>query len=259
MGQCKHVTITVEYGNGIDSADGVTTVENAVANHSAQAGSTIAMYDGVTTDGPLLTPDPVGVIIYSVVAHSGAIAGSNISVAHLKQLYTTPGGLPGKIGVGLQAGSANRRELLGLWGGKEPGPNIPGSCPAPSGRPVSGATCTEYSYNAVLGFVNGTPNAIGYLAVDTEVDGHPTDYPQTTVNSQTSVISINGYRPTQENVHDGTYTFVAVEHLYLPPQPTALAKSFLAYLRQYLASYQSPDFTTCSKAPTSLAECSGAR
>jgi len=215
----------------------------------------IAMYDGVTTLGKRLTPDPVGMIVYSVVAYSGAVAGSNISVSpQLKQLYTQPGGLPGKIGVGLQAGSATRQALLGLWGEKEPGPPIPGSCPASPGQAVSGPTCTEYSNNALLGFVNRTPNAIGYLAVDTEVDGHPTDYPQTTVNWQTSVIRIDGYAPTAKNVHDGLYAFVAVEHLYLPPRPTALAKSFLAYLQQYLASHESPDFTPCSNAPAKLAK-----
>ena len=102
-----------------------------------------------------------------------------------------------------------------------------------------------------------TPNAIGYLAVDTEADGHPLDDPQSSARyPHTSVISIDGAAPTPENVHDGSYAFVAVEHLYLSPHPTALARSFLAYLPRYLASYQSPDYTTCSNAPQSLAaEC----
>ena len=204
----------------------------------------IAMYDGVTTLAKGLSPDPVGVLIYSVVAHTGAIPGSNISVAELKQLYTQPHGLPGKVGVSLLGGSGTRQALLALWGENEPGPAIPGNCPPPSGHALSYPSCTE---TAVLAFVNGTPNAIGYQAVDTEVHGRPTGYPQT------SVISINGAAPTPENVHNGTYAFVAVEHLYLPPHPTALAQSFVKYLQEYLASYRSPDYTTCSNAPKSLA------
>lgn len=259
--QCRHAVINVEYGNGIDSADGVTQVEKTVNSHSAQAGSTIAMYDGVTTSAKGLTPDPVGVLIYSVVAHTGAIPGSNISVAELKQLYTQPAGLPGKVGVSLQAGSANRQALLGLWNEKEPGPVIPGNCPAPSGSAVSYPRCTEDSYVAALGFVEGTPNAIGYAAIDAEVDGHPTGYPQaSTIYSNTSVLRINGAAPSPKNVRNGSYAFVTVEHLYLPPRPTALAQSFIAFLPRYLASNQSPDYTTCSNAPRSLAtECAAPR
>jgi ABC-type phosphate transport system substrate-binding protein len=257
MSKCKHAIINLEYGHGISSAYGVAQVEKAVSTHSPQAGSTIAMYDGVTTLAAGLTPDPVGVLIYSVVAHTGAAPGSNISITELKQLYTRPGGVPGKVGVGLQGGSGTRQALLRLWGEQEPGPVIPGNCPAPSEHAVSYPRCTENSYAAALGFVDATPNAIGYLAIDAEVDGHPTGYPYTsTIYTNTSVISIDGAAPTPENVHDGSYAFVAVEHLYLPPHPTALAQSFLAYLPRYLASYQSPDYTTCSNAPQNLAaEC----
>jgi hypothetical protein len=95
------------------------------------------------------------------------------------------------------------------------------------------------------------------VAVDAEVDGYPTGFPYTsTIDTDTSVISIDGAAPTPGNVRDGSYPFVAVEHLYVPPHPTALAQSFLAYLPRYLASYQSPDYTTCSNAPRNLAgEC----
>jgi hypothetical protein len=217
----------------------------------------IAMYDGVTSSATGLTPDPVGLLIYSVVAHTGAIPQGNITIAGLKRLYTQPGGLPGIVGIGLQGGSGTRQALLGLWGGKEPGPAIPGICPAPSGHAASYPACTEDSYAALLEFVDKTPNAIGYLAVDAEVDGHPTGYPYTsTIYTNTSVITIGGATPTPANVRDGAYGFVAVEHLYLPPNPTALALDFLTYLKGYLASYQSPDYTTCANAPRNLvAEC----
>jgi ABC-type phosphate transport system substrate-binding protein len=254
---CKGATINIEFGNGIDSAEGVTQVADAVRNHSAEANSTIAMYDGVTTLAKGLTPHPMGILIYSVIAHTGAVFGSDISLADLVQIYSSPGGLPGTVGVGLQAGSGTRQALLGLWGETEPGPAIPRACPAPSGHAVSFRSCTETSNAGALEFVNGTPNAIGYLAVDTEANGHPTGYPYTkTTYTNTSVISIDGAMPTPENVRDSLYRFVAVEHLYTSPHPTALAQGFLDYLPQYLAKYASPDFTTCANAPPSLAsEC----
>jgi PBP superfamily domain len=222
----------------------------------------IGMYDGATTTlGNKLTSRPVGVLIYSIVAHTGAVSKSNITINSLEQLYTAQDGLSGKVGVSLQKGSANRLALLKLWGGKAPHPQVPGPCPAPSGKDVPSPTCSESSYAGVYSFVNATPNAIGYVAVDHEVDGHPTaGYPDTsTIYTKTSVMNIGGDEPSPGNIHDGSYPFVVVEHLYLPPQPTALAKSFLAYLSQYLTSYKSPDFTTCSNAPPSLAaECSAA-
>ena len=249
MSQCKNVKITVTYGNGIDSASGVSAVEKSA--QSGQAGSMIAMYDGATTtlDKPKpLTSVPVGVVIFSMVAHVGMIPGSNISLAELGLLFTQPGGVAGKVAVGLQAGSATRQALLGIFGMQPGSVTVSDTkCPSPSGHAVSYPNCTAYSYTQAIGFVSGTPNAIGYVAVDGEDQGHPTGYPNV------SVISINGAAPTPENVHEGSYYFVAAEHLYVSPQPSALAKSFLAYLPQYLARHQQPDFLACSRVPESLA------
>jgi len=261
MQHCKGDIIRVESGNNIDSADGVSQVQKAVQGHSPQAGSMIAMYDGITNSAQGLQSVPVGVMIYSVVAHTGAVSGSNISVANLKQLYIEPGGLSGKIGVGFQAGSGTRQALFGIWDEPASALKTPGPCPAPSGQAVVfTATCTVTSNAAMLEFVNETPNAIGYLAVGAEVNGYPTGYPYAqTIDTDTSVISIDGAAPTPANVHDGSYPFVAAEHLYLSPHPSALASSFLAYLPQFLSSYQSPDFTRCSNAPPRLtSECAAA-
>jgi hypothetical protein len=258
MGHCKHARINFEFGKGIDSADGVAQVQKWVRSHPGQPGTMIAMYDGLTSSAKGLTAYPVGVLIYSVIAHTGAIPRSNISVAQLEQLYTKPGGWPGMVGVSLQSGSGTRQSLLALWGEKEPGPKIPGACPPPSGHPASYPSCSENSNAAALEFVNGTPNAIGYVAVDGRpYEGHPTGRPYTdTIYMNTSVISIGGVSPTPENVRNGSYAFVAVEHLYLPPNPSQLAVDFLAYLSQYLKSYQSSDYTTCSNVPRRLAaEC----
>jgi ABC-type phosphate transport system substrate-binding protein len=259
MSQCREAgikaSISVIYGNNVDSASGATAVETAVSKHSAQAGSMIAMYDGVTTTlAKQLRPDPIGVLVYSVVAHTGLIPGSNTIVPYLQQLYGlpagapdgVPSGVPGKVSVGLQDGSAERLAFLGYLGERRI-PKTPGICAAPTGHAVSSRGCTEQSYAETFKFVNETPNAIGYVAVNGETDGHPTGYPDV------SVISIGGAAPTPGNVQNGSYAFTAVEHLYASPQPSALANRFLAYLPEYLAKHQPPDFLLCSRAPASLA------
>ncbi len=252
--QCKNAYFKFEFANGKDSAWGLGQVEQAVSDHSAQAGSMIAMYDGTTNTAKGLTPHPMGMFIYSVVAHTGLIPGSDITVAELKQLFGQPGCVPGKVAVGLQAGSATRVSLLRLFGEQPSDSNIPEACSPPSGH------YTENSYEGALGIVSGTPNAIGYVAVDgvadghLEVDGHPTDSPNV------SVISIDGVAPTPENVHNGSYHFAAVENLYTVPHPSPLAQSFLTYLPRYLAEHQVPDFITCSSVPQSMAiECPTSR
>ena len=250
---CKNAHFEFGYGNGKDSAWGIGQLENAV-NNPSKARSIIAMYDGTTTLARGLTAHPIGMFIYSVVAHTGLYPGSDITLGALKQLFDEPGCVPGKLAVGLQAGSATRLALLGLLEKVPADPNIPGTCSPPSGH------STENTYEGALGIVSGTSNAIGYMAVDgvgdghLEIDGHPTNSPNV------SVLSIEGVVPTPENVHNGSYHFAAVENLYTVPHPSQLAQSFLAYLPHYLAEHQVPDFISCSSARESMAaECPAPR
>jgi ABC-type phosphate transport system substrate-binding protein len=99
----------------------------------------------------------------------------------------------------------------------------------------------------LLGFVNETRNAIGYAEVDQQSNGHPAGYPDA------SVLSINGIAPTPTNVRNGFYNFATVANLYMPPHPSALAKSFYRYLLQYIAANQSDGLITCSGVPKKLA------
>ena len=152
-------------GKGIDSAYGAATVNAAVQSKPAQAGSMIAMYNGETSIAPFLTPDPLGVLIFSVVAHTGLYPGSDISSSELKRLFLQ-GGEPGKVAVGRQAGTGTRITLLGFLQRPGPGPQVSGnSCPPPAGS----AVCTEYSNMGLLSFVNETRNAIGYAEVDQRI------------------------------------------------------------------------------------------
>jgi ABC-type phosphate transport system substrate-binding protein len=244
--QCHAAGINVVYGNvggkGIDSAYGAATVNAAVRSKPAQAGSMIAMYNGATSIAPFLTPDPLGVLIFSVVAHTGLYPGSDISGTELKRLFLR-GGEPGKVAVGRQAGTGTRITLLGFLHSQAPGPQVSAnSCPPPA----RGAACTEFSNMGLLSFVNETRNAIGYAEVDRESNAHPAGYPDA------SVLSVNGIAPTPANVRNGSYNFATVATLYMPPHPSALARSFYQYLLQYIAAHQSDGLITCSDAPKKL-------
>jgi phosphate transport system substrate-binding protein len=244
--QC-HATITVIYGNvggrGIDSAYAAATVNAAVKSDPAKAGSMIAMFNGETFSAPFLTPDPLGVLIFSVVAHNGLYPASNITSSELKRLFLQ-GGEPGKVAAGRQAGTGTRVTLLGFLHKQGPGPRVSGNaCPPPA----RSAACTAFSNTELLTFVNATGNAIGYAEVDQESNGHPAGYPNV------SALSIDGIAPTPANVRNGTYDFATVANLYMPPHPSALAKSFYRYLLQYIAANQSNGLITCAGVPTKLA------
>jgi len=241
-----HASINVIYGNvggkGIDSAYAAATVNAAVQSKPAQAGSMIAMFNGETSSAPFLTPDPLGVLIFSVVAHTGLYPGSDISSSELKRLFLQ-GREPGKVAVGRQAGTGTRVTLLGFLHNQGPAPQVSGNgCPPPAGS----AACTAYSNAELLSFVNETRNAIGYAEVDQESNGHPAGYPDA------SVLSIDGIAPTPANVRNGSYDFATVATLYMPPHPSALAKSFYQYLLQYIAANQSDGLITCSGVPKRL-------
>ncbi len=244
--QCGDASINVVYGNvggkGVDSAYAATTVNAAVRSNPAHAGSMIAMFNGETSSAPFLTPDPLGVLIFAVVAHTGLYPGSDISSSELKRLFLQ-GGEPGKVAAGRQAGTGTRITLLGFLRSHGPEPQVSGDgCPPPAGS----AACTANSNADLLGFVNEARNAIGYAEVDHESNGHPAGYPNA------SVLSIDGIAPTPANVRNGSYDLATVATLYMPPHPSALAKSFYHYLLQYIAANESDGLITCSGVPQKL-------
>jgi ABC-type phosphate transport system substrate-binding protein len=243
--QC-HASIKVIYGNvggkGVDSAYAAATVNAAVQRNPAQAGSMIAMFNGETNSAPFLTPDPLGVLIFAVVAHTGLYSGSDISSDELKRLFLQ-GGEPGRVAVGRQAGTGTRTTLLRFLHNQGQAPQVSGNgCPPPAGS----AACTAYSNAELLTFVNQTRNAIGYAEVDQQSNGHPADDPDV------SVLSIDGIAPTPANVRNGSYDFATVATLYMPPHPSALARSFYQYLLQYVAANQSNGLITCVGVPQKL-------
>ena len=200
MHDCQGATINVTGG---DSAYGVTAVRDVVTSGATSAGSMIAMYDGSpsASDTAGLKQYPMGVLIYSVVAHSGLFPGSNVTSATLSQLFVSPG-VHGKVAVGRLGGSASRQAFKKVLG-RDPGPPS-GTCPPPTGNPVSFTGCTEGSTASVLNFVNQTPNAIGYAEVFGSLVADP----------DVSVLYIDNAAPTAANVRNGSYKFWTGEHLY---------------------------------------------
>ncbi len=144
--QC-HASINVVYGDvggkGIDSAYAAATVNAEVQSKPAQAGSMIAMFNGETSSAPFLTPDPLGVLIFSVVAHTGLYSGSDISSSELEAA------LPAGRRAGQRSRSAarlaleTRVTLLGFLQKQGLGPRVSGNnCRAPG---AGSAACTAYS------------------------------------------------------------------------------------------------------------------
>lgn len=238
MRGCPGTTVNVSGG---DSAYGLDQVRKAVAANSPAAGSMIGMYDGFPTGTAGLRAYPMGVLIYSIVAHTGLFGASSITTGELQKIFVKPGE-QGKVAVGRRAGSGSRlafdKNVLGL----NPGSPDKGSCPQPTGQAASFTSCTEDSTAHLLDFVNGTPNAIGYAEVSKPGAGYP----------KISVLSIDNVAPTTGNVANGSYKFWTVEHLYAATQPTTLALDFLDFLSHYKGPNLPPDFIPCADAVKTL-------
>lgn len=239
---CTGAKIMVTGGS---TAYGLTQLLNAVHSGSPSAGSLIAMYDGLpsATYTAGLSTYTMGVLIFSVVAHTGLFPG-NITTSELRKIFVKPGE-QGVVAVGRRAGAGSREAFIENVLKQDPGLPDPDSCPPPTGgaSPLTG--CTEDSTTDVLNFVDGTPNAIGYAAVYESLVGFP----------EVSVIRIDNAAPKPDNVRNGSYGFWTVEHLYAAMRPTALTKDFLDYLPHYIESHMPPDLIACSDSPRMEADC----
>jgi ABC-type phosphate transport system substrate-binding protein len=243
---CPGATITVTGG---DSAYGLMEVLDAVTSGSSSAGSMIAMYDGPSpTDTAGLSSHSAGVLIFSVIAHTGLFPTKDITTSELRKIFVKPGE-QGVVAI-TRADSGSRLTFITKVLGLNPGaPDLTpdqASCPPPTGSAVSLTSCTADSTAGLLNFVIGTPNAVGYANVSGPLTGYP----------QVSMISIDNAAPTPDNVLNGSYRFWTAVRLYAAMHPTALAKDFLAFLPHYIESNPPPDFIACSKVLTNMgADC----
>lgn len=85
--------------------------------------------------------------------------------------------------------------------------------------PAEGAA-TEDSSNTVQKLIKETPGAIGYLAFSYFTD-----------KSGITPLSIDGVKPTEENVQKGKFPIWAYEHSYTKGEPNKLTKEFLDYMK----------------------------
>ncbi|PWU01115.1 MAG: phosphate-binding protein [Bacteroidetes bacterium] len=77
---------------------------------------------------------------------------------------------------------------------------------------------TEDASNTVKKIISETPGAIGYLALSYFTDNTVTQ------------MTIDGVKPTAENIQSGKFPVWAYEHMYTKGQPTELEKAFLDYM-----------------------------
>jgi phosphate transport system substrate-binding protein len=203
------------------------------------------MYDGHPsgTETAQLNPYPIGALVFSVVAHTGPLFGSNMTTRELRAIFADPGE-QGMVAVGRLAGSGSRLTLLRKVLGLDPDqPDIQpdkGGCPLPTGSEFSFTSCTADSTADLLNFVSRTPNAIGYAEMFQVLTG----------DLHVSMISIDGVSPSTGNVLNGSYKYWTVETLYTTARPKALARNFLSFLSHYLKSDPPPGFIACSGALT---------
>jgi hypothetical protein len=238
MNTCPHSAIAINPNvTGEDSAFGVTKVQAVVKPGSASAGSTIAMYDGPTSLAKGLETHPMGVLLYSVVAHTGLFPGSKIIQGQLVNIFVKHDD-PSLVVVGRRDGSGSRLTFIGKVLHTNPGPAVPHTCPTATEHPSSLKSCTADDTSAVINFVNGTPNAIGYAEVLGSLQGDP----------KVTTLWVDNVQPTKLNVLNGSYKYWTIEDLYTGARLTPLAKDFIDYLPRYIKSVPPGDFITCSDA-----------
>lgn len=236
-----------------DSASGFTILHDAVTKHLGNANSIIAMYDGTDMSPAPLVAQPMGLIIFAIVANKTHFHESSIKVGDLMNFFAPastvgvvkPGPVTASvIAVGRLKGSGSREALLkgalGLpnWGSVAVGTK---SCPPPSKY----TACTEDYTWQVLNAVNAIPNAIGYAGYTEFLQDQP-QYPQV------YEINIGTAAPGPQAVKDKSYRFWAVEHVYTSMHPTTLATDFLTFLADYLGSHPQDGFVACPAVPKNL-------
>src|SRR5438552_8448536 len=229
---CPGAHITVR---GVGSGQGLADLEQNTSKTPM-----IAMYDGT----PKQAPDPqyvgqaVGDIIFAVVGNRSLPANvfavgqdGGLTVAQITQAFRNPS-TSGFVPVGRLSTSGTREAFVrDVLNGDDSSEQNAGPCPSTSG------VCLEKTTMDLLTYVNQTHGAIGYA----EADALP-------FFSDVGAIPINGYEPTRANALNGTYTFLATEHLYTSGVPAGLAADLINFLTSSAVTAQLRDisFIACS-------------
>jgi ABC-type phosphate transport system substrate-binding protein len=240
---CPGAQITVR---GVGSAAGLTDLEQ-------NSGKTpvIAMYDGL----PPQPPDPqfvsrlVGAIIFAVVGNRSLPAnlfaagtGGGMTDQQIAQAFADPrsGGL-NFVPVGRSSVSGTREAFVSdVLNGNDGSEQGAGPCPSARG------VCLESTTMNLLTYVNATPDALGY-AEDDALPFFP----------EVGAIPVNGFEPTRANALNGSYTFLATEHLYTNGIPSGLTADLIDFLTSQAVTAQHRDtsFIACSDMGGSKLSC----
>ncbi|GAA3392530.1 PstS family phosphate ABC transporter substrate-binding protein [Cryptosporangium minutisporangium] len=193
----------------------------------------LVMYDGAAEDpGRVLARHTLGIGIFGIVAHRGAIPDGGLSRAEVRRLWdgraSTFEAVDGAdqevklISRHPGSGTRDRFERTVLGGRPAAAPQTSSDCTGLDPRPKSDVVhCVRQTTEAVLDVVDALDGAIGYADVRAAAR-----YPDV------EVIRLDGYGPSEEDVASEAYPFWAVENLYTfgePPSGTAL-KDFLAFV-----------------------------
>jgi ABC-type phosphate transport system substrate-binding protein len=209
--QCPRAHITV---TGNNSGHGLSQLEGG-ANPPD-----IAMYDGLPLQvlKPGISGQPIGDIIMAVVGNDSLPPsvfqqGQGLGLGHdaITQAFAQSGSVvPGLPGLSVKTvgrpGNSGTREafIQTVAGGNEQ---------------ANGTVPTMQSTMELLGYVNETPDSIGYA----EADALPF-FPSV------REIAIDGVLPSPQAALNGSYKFVATERLYTRGQLTGLGADFLSFL-----------------------------
>jgi ABC-type phosphate transport system substrate-binding protein len=228
--QCPSAKIVI-------TADGS---DKAIADHGSSLDQdTVLMVDESGQAVPAdWKPNPVGMVIFAVVANSGfaesvstelnfEIPDGGYTAVGVGGLYrAAAAGTVPYVAVGRTSGSGTALEF-GKWAQLAPSvlDNAP-SCPAISAEATvpepttSTGVCDVGTTQKMLDYINDTTNAIGFAEIDALEQ-----YPNVTA------LPIDGAKPDQANVLNGTYKFAVPEYLYTAPTPSVQVASFMAFLQ----------------------------
>jgi ABC-type phosphate transport system substrate-binding protein len=211
----------------------------------------IAMYDGLPPQppDPQFVSQPVGIIIFAVVGNRSLPAnlftagtGGGLTDQQIVQAFADPrSGRLSFAPVGRSSASGTRGVFVrDVLNGNDSSEQGAGPCPPARG------VCLEPTTMSLLTYVNATPNALGYA----EADALPF-FPDV------GAIPVNGFMPSRANALDGSYSFLATEHLYTNGIPAGLTADLIDFLTSKAVTAQLRDtsFIGCSDTAGSKLSC----
>lgn len=254
--QCPSAKIVI-------TADGS---DKAISDHSEQLGQdAILMVDESGQSVPTAwKANPVGMVIFAVVANNAFAADVATDAS-----FQVPQGGYSAVGVGGLYRTASTAKVPYVAVGRTSGsgtalefdkwaqlaPSVfenAQACAALSAESTAAVptqrtgVCDVGSTQKMLDYLNDTANAIGFAEIDA-LEQYP----------NVSALPIDGAKPNQANVLNGTYKFAVPEYLYTAETPSVQVQSFMTFLQSPAETAQLADqdagFIPCDQLSGSVA------